>query len=224
MGILTGKSIELAKILQKSKINIACIRETGWVEAKARDADRFKLWYSRGPSKNEIGILVDRELREQVVEVIRVNDKVMIINDYDDVYDGFGFGDRNDGGTSLLEFAKAFDLVIAYSRKDDGGICIDYKAIPSENIATRHRLLLIDFEIKRERKKWIMYAQPKIKWGALIKDKSHELGEKLMAFGDWRSSRDASSMWARTADCIRKVAREVLGVSKGYPGKYKGDW
>lgn len=76
---LTGKSIELAKILQKSKINIACIRETGWVEAKARDADRFKLWYSRGPSKNEIGILVDRELREQVVEVIRVNDKVMII-------------------------------------------------------------------------------------------------------------------------------------------------
>lgn len=39
----------------------------------------------------------------------------LISSDYDDVYDGFGFGDRNDGGTSLLEFAKAFDLVIAYS-------------------------------------------------------------------------------------------------------------
>nr|XP_016463324.1 PREDICTED: craniofacial development protein 2-like [Nicotiana tabacum] len=34
---------------------------------------------------------------------------------YDDVHGGFGFGDRNGGGTSLLDFAKAFDLVIANS-------------------------------------------------------------------------------------------------------------
>ncbi|XP_019261763.1 PREDICTED: uncharacterized protein LOC109239630 [Nicotiana attenuata] len=53
---------------------------------------------------------------------------------YDDVHGGFGFGDRNGGGTSLLDFARAFDL------------------------------------------------------------------------------------------CIRKAAREVLGVSKGYAGSHKGDW
>uniref|UniRef100_A0A1S3XI24 Craniofacial development protein 2-like n=1 Tax=Nicotiana tabacum TaxID=4097 RepID=A0A1S3XI24_TOBAC len=34
---------------------------------------------------------------------------------YDDVYGGFGFGDRKEGGTSLLDFARAFDLVIANS-------------------------------------------------------------------------------------------------------------
>ncbi|XP_019242262.1 PREDICTED: craniofacial development protein 2-like [Nicotiana attenuata] len=40
----------------------------------------YKLWYSgvvRG--KNEVGILVDRDLRESVVEVRRVNDRLMFI-------------------------------------------------------------------------------------------------------------------------------------------------
>uniref|UniRef100_A0A1S4CR48 Craniofacial development protein 2-like n=1 Tax=Nicotiana tabacum TaxID=4097 RepID=A0A1S4CR48_TOBAC len=34
---------------------------------------------------------------------------------YNEVHDGFGFGERNGGGISLLDFAKAFDLVIANS-------------------------------------------------------------------------------------------------------------
>ncbi|XP_070013105.1 uncharacterized protein [Nicotiana sylvestris] len=33
----------------------------------------------------------------------------------DDVNGGYGFGDRNEGGNSLLEFARHFDLVIANS-------------------------------------------------------------------------------------------------------------
>ncbi|KAG5627986.1 hypothetical protein H5410_013204 [Solanum commersonii] len=36
-------------------------------------------------------------------------------NGFDDVHGGFGFGERNGGGTSLLDFAKAFELVIANS-------------------------------------------------------------------------------------------------------------
>nr|XP_016447184.1 PREDICTED: craniofacial development protein 2-like [Nicotiana tabacum] len=37
------------------------------------------------------------------------------VGGYTKVHGGFGFGDRNGGGTSLLDFAKAFDLVIANS-------------------------------------------------------------------------------------------------------------
>ncbi|XP_019233395.1 PREDICTED: craniofacial development protein 2-like [Nicotiana attenuata] len=80
IGTLTGKSIELAKILQKRKVNIACVQETRWAGSKARNADGYKLWYSgvvRG--KNGVGILVDRDLRESVVEVRRVNDRLMFI-------------------------------------------------------------------------------------------------------------------------------------------------
>nr|XP_009601685.1 uncharacterized protein LOC104096931 [Nicotiana tomentosiformis] len=65
IGTLTGKSIELAKILQKRKVNIACVQETRRVGSKARNADGFKLWYSRRmKGKNGVGILVDMELRE----------------------------------------------------------------------------------------------------------------------------------------------------------------
>ncbi|XP_070034367.1 uncharacterized protein [Nicotiana tomentosiformis] len=31
-------------------------------------------------------------------------------------------------------------------------------------------------------------------------------------------------MWSATTDCIREAAREVLGVSTGVSGGYKGDW
>ncbi|XP_019237101.1 PREDICTED: craniofacial development protein 2-like [Nicotiana attenuata] len=147
---LTGKYIELGKILQKRKINIACVQETRWKGTKARDVDGFKLWYSGSTrGKNGVGILVDKDLRELVVEVRRVNDRLMSIKlvvggftvnvisayapqklfiggdfnghigasvgGFDDVRGGYGFGDRNEGGNSLLEFARAFDLVIANS-------------------------------------------------------------------------------------------------------------
>ncbi|XP_009593110.1 uncharacterized protein [Nicotiana tomentosiformis] len=117
---------------------------------------------------------------------------------YDDVHGGFNFGDRNEGGNSLLDFARAFDLVIANSsfpkreehlvtfrnsmcktqidyllcRKCDKGLCTDCKVIPSEHLTTLHRLIVMDLEIKRSRRKRAGYRQPKIKWGNLTKDKA----------------------------------------------------
>lgn len=42
--------------------------------------DGFKLWYSGGlRDRNEVGILVDADLREQVVEVRRINDRMMMM-------------------------------------------------------------------------------------------------------------------------------------------------
>lgn len=43
-----GKSIELAKILQKKKANITYVQKTRWVGMRGREADGFKLWYSGG--------------------------------------------------------------------------------------------------------------------------------------------------------------------------------
>ncbi|XP_019264376.1 PREDICTED: uncharacterized protein LOC109242004 [Nicotiana attenuata] len=139
IGTLAGKSIELAKILQKRKVNIACVQETRWVGSKARNADGYKLWYSGGKKgKNEVGILVARKLRESVVEVRRMDDRLMAIKlvvgeitlnvistyapqaglDEEWLWRGacrLRLGDRNGGGTSLLDFARAFELVIANS-------------------------------------------------------------------------------------------------------------
>nr|XP_016490055.1 PREDICTED: uncharacterized protein LOC107809874 [Nicotiana tabacum] len=40
---------------------------------------------------------------------------MMTSGGYDSMHDGFSFGDRNRGGTSLLDCVKAFDLVITNS-------------------------------------------------------------------------------------------------------------
>ncbi|XP_019227295.1 PREDICTED: uncharacterized protein LOC109208621 [Nicotiana attenuata] len=156
----------------------------------------------------------------------------------------------NEGGTSLLEFARAFDLVITNSsfpkkrehlvtfrssvaetqidyvlcRKSDRGLWTDFKVIPIENLSTLYRLLVMDLEITRKKRKRAMYSQHRIKWGALTEAKAQELGVKLVTMGAWKSSGDASTMWTMTAQCIREAARKVLGVSKGNSGDHKRDW
>ncbi|KAG5583105.1 hypothetical protein H5410_053732 [Solanum commersonii] len=281
IGSLTGKSIELVKILKRRKINIACVQETRWVGAKARDVDGFKLWYSGGSrDRNGVGILVDGDLREQVVEVRRINDRLMTIklviggstlsvisayapqvgldeeakkrfyeeldevvrgipntekiviggdfnghigatsSGFDDVHGGFGFGVRNGGGTSLLDFAKAFELVIANScfQKEN------HLVIPSEYLTTQHKLLVLDLKIKRDRRRKTVPDRPRIKWGGLTSANSREMGEELVGMGAWSGSGDADNMWNKAASCIREVASKVLGVSRGKFGGRKGDW
>ena len=75
IGSLTDKSVELVKSLHRRRINIACVQETKWVGAKAREVDGYKLWYSGSfKARNGVDILVERELVDFVVEVRRKSD------------------------------------------------------------------------------------------------------------------------------------------------------
>ncbi|XP_055803458.1 uncharacterized protein LOC129872516 [Solanum dulcamara] len=124
---------------------------------------------------------------DEVVSCILQIEKIFIDGDFNrhiratfsrlgDVHGGYSFGDRNRGGASLLDFAKAFELVRANScfpkmenhlvtfhstvaktqiyylflRKGDRGLCNDCKVIPGENLTTQYNLLVMDLEIKRE--------------------------------------------------------------------------
>nr|XP_009631907.1 uncharacterized protein LOC104121585 [Nicotiana tomentosiformis] len=82
----------------------------------------------------------------------------------------------------------------------------------------------MDVGIMIKRKKKVVWGRPRIRWGALTKDKDQELEGRFMAIGAWRSRGDASGMWIITANYIREATREVLGVSKGYSGGHRGDW
>jgi len=63
IGSLTSKSIELVKALHRHKVSIACIQETKWVCAKAKEIDGYKLWYSGFKrTTNGVGILVKKDL------------------------------------------------------------------------------------------------------------------------------------------------------------------
>ena len=80
IGSLIGKYIELVKALHWCKISVACIQETKWVGAKAKEIDGYKLWYSGfKKTTNGVGILVKGDLVEQVVEVRRKSDHIMSV-------------------------------------------------------------------------------------------------------------------------------------------------
>jgi len=50
------------------------------VGAKTREIDKYKLWHSGGTKvRNGVGILVDKELVDQVVEVRHKSDNIMLI-------------------------------------------------------------------------------------------------------------------------------------------------
>ena len=47
---------------------------------KAREADGYKMWYSSSTrDRNGVGILVDKELADQVIVVRRKSDRIMSI-------------------------------------------------------------------------------------------------------------------------------------------------
>jgi len=80
IGSLTGKSLELVKSLHRCRISIACVQETKWVGAKVREVDGYKLWYLGSlKARNEVEILVEKELVDFVVEVRRKSDRIMAI-------------------------------------------------------------------------------------------------------------------------------------------------
>jgi len=80
IGSLTGKSIELVKSLRRHRIDIACVQETKWVGAKAREVDGFKLWYLGSiKARNGVGILVDKDLVYFIVKVRRRSDRIIVI-------------------------------------------------------------------------------------------------------------------------------------------------
>nr|QIA97904.1 hypothetical protein AP_R.00g000040-v1.0.a3 [Amaranthus palmeri] len=80
IGTLEAKSLELANELSKYRIHVACVQETRWKGRKAKSIKGYKLWYAGLDGKRSgVGILVSNVILEQVVEVRRCNDRMMLV-------------------------------------------------------------------------------------------------------------------------------------------------
>ncbi|XP_076957404.1 uncharacterized protein LOC143632872 [Bidens hawaiensis] len=206
-------------------VHIACLQETRWKGHRGAECNGYKLWYSWSDgARNGVGFLVSKELHSNVVDVIKHNDRIMMLrlvlglavvvvvcayaphiglgdqekkefwdtldavvgaipsyeticiggdfnghigmdrDGFHTVHGGFGFCNRNESGTDLLDFAVAHDLGIinSFFKKRDSqlitfssGGCktqIDYllmrqgdlcrwkdcKVIPWETLVTQH--------------------------------------------------------------------------------------
>ncbi|KAM3324817.1 hypothetical protein P3S67_005969 [Capsicum chacoense] len=161
------------------------------------------------------------EALEEVVRGVPSSEKIVVAGDFNghigalpggfaDVHGGFGFGDRNEEGTTLLEFARSFGLVVVNSgfpKKDD------------HLITFRSAIARTQIDYLRSKE-----GRPRIKWGGLTPVKAWEIGKKLAGMGVWECRGKVDSMWDKAARCIRENATEVLGVSRGRAGHHRGDW
>ncbi|GKF41757.1 craniofacial development protein 2-like protein, partial [Tanacetum coccineum] len=103
---------------------------------------------------------------------------------------GFGFGDRNEEGCTILEFATAHDLVVANSffkksdahlitfqsgghntqidyllvRRGDLKACKDCRAFPGEACSSQHRLIIVDVLLERLQHRREETGRPRILW------------------------------------------------------------
>jgi exonuclease III len=82
VGSLTGKLRELVDAAIRRHVNILYVQETKWKDQKAKEVEDtgFKLWYTGTTSgRNGIGILIDRSLKDGVVDVRRQGDRIILV-------------------------------------------------------------------------------------------------------------------------------------------------
>ncbi|XP_063378669.1 craniofacial development protein 2-like [Cydia fagiglandana] len=81
LGSLTGRQQELAETLHRRRVNICCIQETKWKGAKSRDLGLgYKLvYYGTVNNQNGIGIVLDKDLKNRIINIDRRTDRLMSI-------------------------------------------------------------------------------------------------------------------------------------------------
>ncbi|CAH9115852.1 unnamed protein product [Cuscuta epithymum] len=172
---------------------------------------------------------------------------------FESIHGGHGFGTRNEAGKNILDFASTYELAImnTWFRKRDSHLVtyrsganstqIDYflvrttrrtsytdcKVIPGESVVTQHRMLVLDFRGKNHRRQIKQQVEPKIKWWRLEGDLQQSFAHKMFGEDVWRidNGTHVEDAWLSMELTINKVAKEVLGESKGcLPPKKDTSW
>jgi hypothetical protein len=147
-----------------------------------------------------------------------------------------GEGDRNPEGEDILNFAIAYDLMIAnifrkrqshlvtfssgqhsshinfvLTRREDKRACVDCKVIPGECVVPQHKLVVSDFRFRIRVRQDKGTKITRTKWWKLKGDTSRVFKDRVIEEEPWKVEGEANSMWEEMATCIRKVATEVFG-------------
>ena len=79
MGAMTVRGRELAYLMEQRNVDILCLQETKWKGRKAKNiGGGCKLFYNRANGRrNDIEIVMMKELAKSVLEVKRVSDRLM---------------------------------------------------------------------------------------------------------------------------------------------------
>ena len=169
---------------------------------------------------------------------------------FEGAHGGFGYGIRNQEGEDVLSFALAYNMIVAntlfrkreshlvtfssgqhssqidfiLSRREDRRACLDCKVIPGKSVVPQHKLVVADFRfrIRVQRDKRAKVARTK--WWKLKGEVAQVFKERVFKEGPWEEGGDADNVWMKMATCIRKVASEEFGVSRGRRSEDKDTW
>jgi hypothetical protein len=314
VGSLTGKLRELVDTAIRRRVNILCVQETKWTGQKAKEVENtgFKLWYTGTErSRNGVGILIDKSLKDGVVDVRRQGDRIILVKlvvgdlvlnivsayapqvgldenvkkqfwedleemlrdipssekliiggdfnghvgttngGFEGVHGGFGYGERNQEGENILNFAVAYNLMISntffrkrqshivtfssgqnssqidfvLTRREDKRTCVDCKVIPGECVVQQHKLLVSDFQFRVRIRRTKGAKISRIKWWKLKGDAQQVFKDRMFKEGMWNEDDDdANIMWTKMTTHIRKVGTEVFGVTRGNKQEAKDTW
>jgi hypothetical protein len=242
----------------------------------------FKVWYSGTvANKNGVGILIDKTLKDGVVDVKRQGDRIILVklvmgdvvlniisayapqvglsesekrkfledldgmvravptNDklfigadlnchvcstnvgYELARGGFRYGSRHQEGEDILDFAVAYNLVIAntffrkrYShfvtfssghrssqidfvliRREHNQACLDCKVIHGESVVPQHNLVVADFRFRISTHRVKQAKIVRMKWWKLKGETSKVFRGRVFVEGAWSEEEDANNMW-----------------------------
>ncbi|KFD54743.1 hypothetical protein M513_04443 [Trichuris suis] len=81
VGTLTGRHREIAALLKRRRIDIACPQETKWKGETSRDiGDGYKLlYYGTQSGKNGVTVALAEHLREKITAIDRISDRLMAV-------------------------------------------------------------------------------------------------------------------------------------------------
>lgn len=79
IGAMMGRTREVANTLKQCCIDIACIQETKWKGAKAREiGDGYKLYYNGANNTcNGVGIVVNAKYQDSITEANQLSNQLM---------------------------------------------------------------------------------------------------------------------------------------------------
>ena len=85
VGSMTGRSGEIADALERRKVKVCCVQEMrrkgeGTRILRTKTREKYKLfWKGCSEGVSGIGVIVSEEFMDKVVEVMRVNERLMMV-------------------------------------------------------------------------------------------------------------------------------------------------
>uniref|UniRef100_A0A8I7BC79 Endonuclease/exonuclease/phosphatase domain-containing protein n=1 Tax=Hordeum vulgare subsp. vulgare TaxID=112509 RepID=A0A8I7BC79_HORVV len=240
VGSLMGKLWELVDTAVRRRVDVICVQETKWKGQKAKEVEDtvFKLWYTATTSnKNGVGILINKSLRDGVVDVKRQGDRMilvkLVVGDLViNVISAYAPQVGHNESTKREFWEGLEDLVrrvpigenLFIGGDLNGHVGPSNTTIPQESVVPQHKLVVADFRfrIRVQRDKRAKVARTK--WWKLKGEASQAFRERVIKEGPWEEGGDANMMWTSMATFLRKVAVEEFGVTKGSRREAKDTW